>query len=107
VSIGKAGWEMAKTAYDILGDKIDSGIVITKYDHSKGAIGKLEIYEAGHPVVDFNGISATKRAIELTSGLTEKDTVLFLVSGGGSALFESVSYSFFLCFCQQNSLLLS
>ena len=93
VSIGKAGWEMAKTAYDILRDKIDSGIVIAKYDHSKGAIGKLEIYEAGHPVVDFNGISATKRAIELTSGLTEKDTVLFLVSGGGSALFESVSCS--------------
>ncbi len=93
VSIGKAGWEMAKTAYDILGDEIDSGIVITKYDHSKGNIGKLEIYEAGHPVVDFNGICATKRAIELTSGLTEKDTVLFLVSGGGSALFESVSCS--------------
>ena len=91
VSIGKAGWEMAKTAYEILGDKIDSGIVITKYNHSKGSIGKLEICEAGHPVVDFNGISATKRAIELTSGLIEDDTVLFLVSGGGSALFESVS----------------
>ena len=90
VSIGKAGWEMAKTAYEILGNKIDSGIVITKYDHSKGSIGKLEICEAGHPVVDFNGICATKRAIEITSGLTKEDTVLFLVSGGGSALFESV-----------------
>ena len=91
VSIGKAGWEMASTAHKILGDRIDSGVVITKYDHSKGSIGKLEIYEAGHPVVDFNGISATKRALEITEGLTEKDTVLFLVSGGGSALFESVN----------------
>ena len=90
VSIGKAGWEMANTAYRLLGERIDRGIVITKYDHSKGSIGNLEIYEAGHPVVDFNGISATKRAIELTNGLTDRDTVLFLVSGGGSALFESI-----------------
>ena len=91
LSIGKAGWEMAKTTYEILGDRIDSGVVITKYEHAKGALGNLEIYEAGHPVVDFNGICATKRAIELTSNLSKDDTVLFLVSGGGSALFESVS----------------
>lgn len=93
VSIGKAGWEMAKTAYEILGDKIDSGVVITKYDHAKGPLGNIEIYEAGHPVVDFNGVCATKRALEITSSLTEDDTVLFLVSGGGSALFESVDCS--------------
>lgn len=90
VSIGKAGWEMAKTASEILGNDLDSGIVITKYEHSKGKIENVEIYEAGHPVVDFNGISATKRALEMTSGLNEEDTVLFLVSGGGSALFESL-----------------
>ena len=69
LSIGKAGWEMAKTAHEILGEKIDAGVVITKYDHAKGALGKLEIYEAGHPVVDFNGICATKRAIEMVSDL--------------------------------------
>lgn len=90
VSIGKAGWEMAKTAYEILGERIDSGVVITKYDHSRGAIGSLEIYEAGHPVVDFQGVVATKRALDITSDLSEEDTVLFLVSGGGSALFESL-----------------
>ena len=90
VSIGKAGWEMAKTASQILGDNLDSGIVITKYHHSKGDIEKVEIYEAGHPVVDFKGIAATKRALEMTSGLNGNDTVLFLVSGGGSALFESL-----------------
>ena len=93
LSIGKAGWEMAKTAHEILGEKIDAGVVITKYDHARGALGKLEIYEAGHPVVDFNGICATKRAIEMVSDLEKEDTVLFLVSGGGSALFESVSCS--------------
>ena len=113
LSIGKAGWEMAKTAYEILGERIDCGVVITKYDHIPknvkcemqnakftlentslvGHLGTIELHEAGHPVVDFNGISATKRAIEMVSGLEKDDTVLFLVSGGGSALFESVSCS--------------
>jgi len=90
VSIGKAGWEMARTAYEILGEGIDSGVVITKYDHARGPLGNIEIYEAGHPVVDFNGICASQRAIELVSGLSPQDTVLFLVSGGGSALFEAL-----------------
>jgi hydroxypyruvate reductase len=92
VSIGKAAWQMANAAYAELGERIDSGIVITKYGHSMGAIGDLEIYEAAHPVPDENGLAATRRALELTQGLTEEDAVLFLVSGGGSALFEHVDF---------------
>lgn len=88
VSTGKAAWSMARAAWDVLDRKPDAGIVITKYDHSKGDIGTLEIREAAHPVPDENTFSATLRALELTEGLTEKDTVLFLLSGGGSALFE-------------------
>ena len=88
VAIGKAAWRMAKAAYDKLGGNVLRGIVITKYEHSEGPIGPLEIYEAGHPVPDENGIAATKRALEIVSGLSDEDTVLFLVSGGGSALFE-------------------
>ena len=88
VAIGKAGWQMAKAARDILGDRIGSGIVITKYDHVKGPIEGCECWEAGHPVPDENSFSATDRTIELVSGLTEEDTVIFLISGGGSALFE-------------------
>src|SRR5699024_3939180 len=45
-------------------------------------------YEAGHPVPDENGFAATGRALELVRGLGAGDTVLFLLSGGGSALFE-------------------
>ena len=92
VAIGKAAWQMAKTALEILGDRIDGGVVITKYGHSGGALGGLEIYEAGHPVPDMNGLNATKRALDLTKELTENDLVLFLVSGGGSALFEYVDF---------------
>ena len=88
VSTGKAAWSMANAAWACLERKPDAGIVITKYDHSKGEIGTLEIYEAAHPVPDENTFSATKRALEITEGLTAEDTVIFLLSGGGSALFE-------------------
>ena len=93
IAIGKAAWQMANAAYDILGEKISGGAVITKYAHSRGPIGNLEIYEAAHPVPDANGIKATKRALEITEGLTSDEAVVFLVSGGGSALFEYVDFT--------------
>ena len=89
VAIGKAAWQMARTASAELGERIDSGIVITKYDHVKGEIPGVVCRAAGHPVPDRNSFSATKEALALTAGLSETDTVLFLISGGGSALFES------------------
>lgn len=88
VAAGKAGWEMGKAASEELGDRIDRGIIITKYEHSHGSVPNMEIMEAGHPVPDENSYKATARALELISGLTEKDAVLLLLSGGGSALFE-------------------
>ena len=91
VAIGKASYQMAKTACECLENKIDSGIVITKYEHRGEDLPKIEIYESGHPVPDENTILATRKALSLTKDLSEKDLVLFLVSGGGSALFEDVS----------------
>lgn len=88
VAIGKAAWPMAKAASDILGDSIDDGVVITKYDHSQGELPNIRIYEAGHPIPDDNSFSATEQAIQLVSNLSSDDLVLFLISGGGSALFE-------------------
>lgn len=88
VAAGKAGWQMAKTAWECLGTRIEKGIVITKYDHVKAPIGNLVCLEAGHPIPDENSFSATRQALEMVSGLTAQDTVLFLLSGGGSALFE-------------------
>ena len=88
VAIGKAAWSMANAAFAALGNAILDGVVITKYDHSRGAIGNLQIFEAGHPVPDENSYRATRAAMELVRPLGKDDTVLFLVSGGGSALFE-------------------
>ena len=88
VAVGKAAWQMAKSAKEYLADRIEAGIVITKYHHIKEPIEGLQCMEAGHPVPDENTFQATEEAIALVHGLTEKDTVLFLLSGGGSALFE-------------------
>lgn len=89
VSVGKAAWSMANAAQEVLGTEIDKGIVITKHGYSKGSIGSLTVCEAGHPVPDSNSFSSTREALCMTEGLNAEDTVLFLLSGGGSALFEA------------------
>ena len=88
VAAGKAAWQMAKAASDFLGNRIESGVVVTKYDHVKGPIANFTCCEAGHPVPDENSFAGTQKALDLVTGLQPDDTVLFLLSGGGSALFE-------------------
>ena len=87
VAVGKAAWQMAHTAVAALG-RVDEGIVITKYGHVRGTIPGVTCYEAGHPVPDENSFAATEKVLTMVQNLTDKDTVLFLLSGGGSALFE-------------------
>ena len=88
VAAGKAAWQMAKAAHDCLGSRIDSGVVVTKYGHVMGPLDRITCCEAGHPVPDDNTFSGTQKALDLVAGLKPEDTVLFLLSGGGSALFE-------------------
>ncbi len=87
VAAGKAAWQMANAAVSVLG-RVDGGVVITKYGHVKGAIPGVECYEAGHPAPDENSFCATEKALALVRGRNAQDTVLFLLSGGGSALLE-------------------
>ncbi|MHC1786934.1 MAG: glycerate kinase [Christensenellales bacterium] len=88
VALGKAAWQMAKAASAALGDRLSGGIVITKYGHLGGPLPRIQLREAGHPVPDENSFSATREAIGLVRGLKAEDSVLLLISGGGSALFE-------------------
>ncbi len=88
VAGGKAAWQMAKAASDCLGDRIENGVVVTKYDHVMGPIANFTCCEAGHPVPDENSFAGTQKALDLVADLQPEDTVLFLLSGGGSALFE-------------------
>lgn len=91
VAIGKAGWQMANAAVSYLqenGIKYEKGIVITKYHHVMGQLPRIHCVEAGHPVPDENSFKGTQEVLSMVKDLTEEDMVLFLVSGGGSALFE-------------------
>ena len=87
VAAGKAAWQMAKAAVQTLG-KVDGGVVVTKYDHVKGEIPGVVCCEGGHPVPDEGSFAGTQKALDLAAGLRPEDSVLFLLSGGGSALFE-------------------
>ena len=88
VAAGKAAFRMAKAAHDCLGSRIDRGVIVTKYGHAEGRIAGFTCIEAGHPVPDENSFRGARAALDAVKGLTENDTVLFLLSGGGSALFE-------------------
>ena len=88
IAAGKAAPHMAQAALSVLSVPVESGIVISKYGHFDRPIEGLQCFEAGHPVPDENSVTAGEAALKLTEDLKEDDTVLFLLSGGGSALFE-------------------
>lgn len=87
-AVGKAAWKMAETAVSCLEQPVEKGIVVTKYYHVEHSLEGITCYEAGHPIPDENTSIATQAVLDMTGDLTADDTVLFLVSGGGSALFE-------------------
>jgi hydroxypyruvate reductase len=82
---GKASGAMAAAAEEIVGDRVAGGFVVVK-DGYAARLRRVEIAEAGHPVPDTRGLAASARLLEVARGARENDLVLFLVSGGGSAL---------------------
>ena len=88
---GKAGGAMAQAVEALWpADKPLSGLVVTRYHHTPprpaGLAARIDVVEASHPVPDAAGLAAAERIMQLTPGLTADDLVLFLISGGGSAL---------------------
>jgi glycerate 2-kinase len=90
VAVGKAAIAMTQGALQALGDVIVSGDVITKEGHATAALPpRLRVHEAGHPIPDERGTTATDRAIAALNRLDDVIAVLALISGGGSALLEA------------------
>lgn len=92
LGIGKAAGPMAAAFEDILGPRLSAGAVIVKYGHTV-PLRKIKLYEAGHPVPDENSLNATQHLLKIAERATEKDLILFVISGGGSALFERLPAS--------------
>ena len=85
IGAGKASAAMARAVERHYGDAAIEGLVITRYGHAV-ATDTIEIVEAGHPIPDENGRVATRRILDLLAGVGSDDTVICLLSGGGSAL---------------------
>ena len=82
---GKACAPMAKAMEELFGDKIDNGIIVVKYNHGL-PLKRIETVEASHPIPDENGMRGTSDILRLLSKTSEKDLIICLISGGGSAL---------------------
>lgn len=91
VGAGKAGQPMAEAVYQVLGDKLETGIVVVKggYKSQSELPGKVHVHEAGHPIPDAEGVAAALKIIRLLEQTDENDLVISLISGGGSALMTS------------------
>jgi hydroxypyruvate reductase len=85
ISIGKAGWGMAAALGEILGDKLDTGLIVTKHAGTPPS-PRWTVLEGGHPIPDEKSLLAGRRALDLASSLTRNDLLVCLISGGGSAL---------------------
>jgi hydroxypyruvate reductase len=88
VAFGKAGIPMITAAASILGDRFSQGIAVVKDGHvgDMAALQRVVVLEAGHPLPDARGVAAAKQVAALLAGVGERDLVLVLISGGGSAL---------------------
>ncbi|MEN9938559.1 MAG: hypothetical protein RLZZ387_5138 [Chloroflexota bacterium] len=104
LAVGKAAAPMAAAAADVLGDRLSAGLVVTKHDRATltsgdglptggepppavgGQRSAVEVIAGGHPIPDARSAEAGQRAAQLLAAAGERDLVLLLVSGGGSAL---------------------
>lgn len=82
---GKASAPMAKALEDLLGDRVEGGVICVKYGHGM-PLAKTQVLEGGHPLPDRGGEEAARRIIDLLRPLREDDLVFSVISGGGSAL---------------------
>ncbi|CAG0931417.1 glycerate 2-kinase [Thermoflexales bacterium] len=87
VGAGKAVLPMAEAVSEVLGERLSGGVIITKYHHTDRPLpDQIRIHEAGHPVPDQSAVDATRDLSAVLHGITPRDLIFCLISGGGSAL---------------------
>ena len=89
IAIGKAATGMAWGLDSVAGHQLDSRVILTKDGHATNPPDGWEVFEARHPIPDERGVAATRRILEIVSGMEAGDVAIVLISGGGSALLEA------------------
>src|SRR5262245_27710020 len=82
---GKAAASLARGLEAVLGDRIDTGAVLVKHGHGQ-ELRRIAVLEGGHPVPDADGLAGTRQIMQIVESATEHDTMLFVLTGGASAL---------------------
>lgn len=83
---GKAAADMAQEAYRYFGNNA-YGAVVTRYGYeATGSTGNIKVMSASHPVPDENSVIAANTLMDIASRVPKNEQVIFLISGGGSAL---------------------
>ena len=88
LAIGKAAVPMARAARETLGDRITSGLIVTKSGQLTDEVDGFFGVEAAHPIPNEASLLAGERTLAAVADLSAADTVIALVSGGGSSLVE-------------------
>lgn len=85
IGFGKGSAKNSKLLEDLLGDKLTEGYVIdTKGEEFK----KIKFTEGTHPVVSQQNVDFTFSLMDKFSSMTDKDLIIVVVCGGGSAMLE-------------------
>jgi hydroxypyruvate reductase len=87
VAFGKAANRMATVLDDILGGRVEAGVCVSPGEPAR-KLDRFRYFLGGHPYPQAGTLEGARAALELVSNLTPDDAVIFLVSGGGSAIFE-------------------
>ncbi|MBX2838992.1 MAG: DUF4147 domain-containing protein [Gammaproteobacteria bacterium] len=94
IAIGKAADAMAQGALSELGNKVVGGLIITKHKHLSDALKndqRFTTFETGHPSPDKYSLQAGEALVDRVSSLSNDRQLLFLISGGASALVEHLN----------------
>lgn len=87
LAFGKAANRMASALYEILSGQIEAGVVVSPAESPK-KLERFSYFLGGHPFPNAGSLQGAEAGLKLVSSLTPDDFVIFLVSGGGSALLE-------------------
>lgn len=90
IGMGKGTAPMAAAVETLLDKRLTEGAIVVKYGHTN-SLKVIRQYEAGHPLPDENTLAHTEPILDITDRATEKDLVIVLITGGGSALLESLA----------------
>ena len=85
IGAGKASAYMALGLEEILGDRLNGGLLIVKYGHG-AHLKKVKVIEAGHPIPDENGLFGARALSKTRERISQRGSCLLCYLGGGSAL---------------------